>query len=200
MRTLISFVAVFALAGGLFAQDLKSVEKALAQALSTSNRKGVETAMAALLTAGSPESMKVILNALTKPPAHDKKDKEPDEAAASECYLTMLNAAASFNDAAALNAFADFIIANKAKLVSRDAMAAVCNHANKPLVPLCFRILESSGNDDVKLMALDQIVSLGDKSSVEPLVKAMKSNEKSQGGLLLRIGRALTALTGQDYA
>jgi hypothetical protein len=196
MRTLIGLVALF---GVLTAQDLKSVEKALQQALKDSNRKGVESAAAALLTAGSPESMKVLLNALAKPPAHDKKDKEPDDSAASECYFTLLNAASSFSDPAALGAFADFIVANKAKPLARDAMAAVCNHANKPLLPLCYRVLEG-GTDDLKLMALDQIISLGDKTSVEPLIKAMKANEKNTGGLLLRLGRALTVLTGQDYA
>ena len=106
MRTLIGLVALF---GVLTAQDLKSAEKALQQALKESNRKGVESAAAALLTAGSPESMKVLLNALAKPPAHDKKDKEPDESAASECYFTLLNAASSFSDPAALGSFADFI-------------------------------------------------------------------------------------------
>jgi hypothetical protein len=199
MRKLIGVLALLGFASGLAAQDLKTVEKSLTQALKENNRKGVESAAAALLTVGSPESMKVFLNVLAKPPAHDKKDKDPDEAAASECYFTLLNAAASFSDPAALGAFADFIVANKAKPVARDAMAAVCNHANKPLLGLCYRVLEG-GTDDLKLMAIDQIISLGDKGSVEPLVKAMKANEKNTGGLLLRIGRALTILTGQDYA
>ena len=196
MRTLIGLIALL---GVLVAQDLKSVEKALAQALKEGNRKGVDSAAAALLTAGSPESMKVLLNVLAKPPARDKKDKEPDDSAASECYFTLLNAAASYSDPAALGAFADFIVANKARPLARDAMAAVCNHANKALLPLCYRILEG-GSDDLKLMALDQILSLGDRTSVEPLIKAMKANEKNTGGLLLRLGRALTVLTGQDYA
>src|SRR6185503_8675097 len=199
MRTLIGFVALFGFTVALAAQDLKSVEKALVQAVKESNRKGVESAAAALLTAGTPESMKVLLSVLVKPPAHDKKDKEPDETAASECYFTILNAAASFNDPAALGIFAEFIVAQKAKPVARDAMAAVCNHANKPLVTLCFKVLEG-GTDDLKLMALDQIISLGDKTAVEPLIRAMKANEKSTSGLLLRIGRALTIFTGQDYS
>jgi hypothetical protein len=201
MRTWIVTLALLGLSATLVAQDLKTAEKALAQALKDGNRKGVETAVAALLTAGSADSIKVLLAALSKPPARDaKKDKEPaDDTAASECYLTMLNAAASFNDDAALAALAEFIVANKAKPVARDAMAAVCNHANKPLVALCFKVLDG-GTDDLKLMALDQIISLGDKTAVEPLVKAMKANEKSTSGLLLRIGRALTIFTGQDYA
>lgn len=201
MRTLISILAVLGLSGALAAQDLKTAEKALNQALKDANRKGVEQAVAALLTAGSPESMKVLLTAIAKPPQESRREKDKegaDENASSECYLTMLNAAASFQDPAALSALADFINANKAKPVARDAMAAVCNHANKPLVALCFKILEG-GSDDLKLMALDQIMSLGDKTSVEPLVKAMKANENNKGGLLLRIGRALTIFTGQDY-
>jgi hypothetical protein len=201
MRTWIVAFAVTALSATLVAQDLKTAEKALAQALKDGNRKGVEIAVAALLTSGSPESMKILVAAIAKPPARDsRRDKEPaDETAANECYLTMLNAAASFNDDASLAVLADFIVANKAKPVARDAMAAVCNHANKPLVALCFKVLEG-GTDDLKLMAIDQILSLGDKTAVEPLVKAMKANEKSTSGLLLRMGRALTIFTGQDYA
>jgi hypothetical protein len=183
----------------LLPQDLKSTEKALAGALKEQNRKGVETAVAALLTADSPEAMKILLAALAKPAFDARKAKDGDEAAANECVLTMLNGAASFQDPAALGLLADFILGNRSKPISRDAMAAVCNHANKPLLPLCYRILDG-GNDDLKLMAVDQILSLGDRSSVEPLIKALKANEKSAGGLLVRIGRALTVLTGQDYA
>lgn len=195
MRTTIFALALLS----FLPQDLKSTDKALAAALKDQNRKGVETAVAALLTADSPEAMKILLSALSKPAADPKKAKDGDDSAASECVLTMLNGAASFQDPAALGLLADFIVANKAKPVARDAMAAVCNHANKPLLPLCHRILESGGNDDLKLMALDQIVSLGERRSVEPLIKALKANEKSSGGLPARIGRALTVLTGQDY-
>src|SRR5258706_333571 len=126
MRTMISILAVLGLSGALVAQDLKTAEKALTQALKDANRKGVEGAVAALLTAGSPESMKILLAAIAKPPVHDaKKDKEgADENAVSECYLTMLNAAASFQDPVALASLAEFINANKAKPVARDAMAA----------------------------------------------------------------------------
>ena len=48
MRTLIAFLALFGLAGALAAQDLKSVEKSLTQALRESNRKGVESAASLL--------------------------------------------------------------------------------------------------------------------------------------------------------
>jgi hypothetical protein len=206
MRRTLSAIALLALlahgrAVAVTSQELKPIEKALLLALREQNRRGVESAVAALLSADSAESMKILLSALAKPPRDSKKDKEAAEgSAANECVLTMLSAAASFQDPDALSLLGDFIIANKAKPLSRDAMAAVCNHANKPLLPLCFRILESGGNDDLKLMAVDQVLSLGDRASVEPLIKAMMANEKGTGGLLLRIGRALTILTGQDYA
>ena len=193
MRT--SLVAVALLA--LLPQDLKSTERALTAALKEQNRKGVETAVAALLTTDSPEAMKALLSALAKP-ADPKKSRDGDEAAANECVLTLLNGAASFQDPAALGLLADFIVVNKARPVARDAMAAVCNHANKPLLPVCYKVLEG-GTDDLKLMAVDQILSLAEKTSVEPLIKALKSNEKSPSGLVGRIGRALTAITGQDY-
>ena len=190
MRTM----TIVALLTSLFAADLKVVEKALAQALKDQNRKGVETAVAQLITADSVDSMKILLAAVPKAMPDAKKDKDADEGAAGECLLTMLNGAASFQDPAALAAFADFIVANKTKPFARDAMAAVCNHSNKVLLPLCLKVLES-GTDDLKIMAVDQIVSLGDKNVVETLIKAMKANESSKTGLLRRIGRALTAFT-----
>lgn len=198
-KILASFLLV--LSAALVAQDLKATEKALQQALKDGNRKGVESSVASLLTAGSPDAMKVLLAALAKPPGHDaKKDKDaPEDPSANECTLILLNAAASFSDPAALGMLGDFIVSNKAKPIARDAMAAVCNHEAKSLVPVCFKVLEG-GTDDLKLMALDPIVSLGGKSAVEPLVRAMKANEKGSAGLLLGIGRALTTLTGQDYA
>jgi hypothetical protein len=193
MRTMTVALLAF-----LLGPDLKAIEKSLAAALRDQNRKHVEMAVAQLLTADSADAMKVLLAAVPKAMPDAKKDKDADEGAAGECLLTMLNGAASFQDPAALAALADFIIVNKAKPFARDAMAAVCNHANKVLLPLCLKVLEG-GTDDLKIMAVDQIVALGDKAFVEPLVKAMKANEKSTTGLLRRIGRALTAFTGENY-
>src|SRR5258706_7084212 len=198
MQMRIGGLAFLLFCGTDAAEDLKSAEKALAQALKDQNLKGGETAVASLLTADSPDAMKILLAAASKPPAA-KKDKDgADDTAAMECALTLLNGAASFSDPAALSALGDFILASKVKPIARDAMAAVCNHAKKALVPLCFKILEG-GTDDLKLMAVDQIITLGDRTSVEPLVKAMKANEKNAGDLRIRIGRALTVLTCQDY-
>ncbi len=198
MRILAGCIAVLTFSGAAVAQDLKATEKALAQALKEQNRRGVETAVAALLTANSPEAMKVLLASVAKPPAHDPKKDPGEESGGSECYLTILNGAASFTEAAPLAALADFILQNKAKPVARDAMAAVCNHSHKPLLAVCLKVLEG-GTDDLKLMAIDQIIATGDRTVVEPLIKAMKANEKSTGDVLRRIGRALTILTGQDY-
>lgn len=196
MRPLISLL--IALPGVLTAQDLKGPEKALAQALKEQNLKGTETAVAALLSAGSPDAMKILTAAVAKSAPDHKKTKDLDESAASDCLLTVLNAAASFQDPAALAVFADSIVSQKNRHFARDAMAAACNHAHKGLLPLCFKVLEG-GSDDLKLMALDPILSHGDKTSVELLIKSMKASEKGSEGVLIRIGRALTSFTGQDY-
>ena len=72
------------------------------------------------------------------------------------------------------------------------------NHGQKELVAVCLRILEAA-TDDLKSLAVDHLIAIADKAAVDPLIKAMKANEKSTGDLKARIGKALTILTGQDY-
>ncbi|HXX93552.1 MAG TPA: hypothetical protein VEN81_07955, partial [Planctomycetota bacterium] len=138
------------------------------------------------------------LGAAANPPAPPKDPQPGEDAWWQESYFTILAAAASFAEPAALAELADFILKHKGKPLARDAMSAVTNHAQKEILAVCLKVLEG-GTDDLKFLAVDHLTAIADRSAVDPLIRALKANEKSTGDLKARIGRALTVLTGQDY-
>ena len=192
MRKLLAALFAFSLASGLSAQDaLKNADKEIKAAVKDQNKEKLEATVKLLLVANSAESMKVLLGAVAKGP-------EQDDAWWMDAYFAILNAAASFVEPKALAELADFIVKNKDKSPGRDAMGIACQHGQKQMVALCLKVLEG-GSADLKIMASDHLVAIGDKACVEPLIKAMKANEKDTGEVKRRIGKALSVLTGQDY-
>ena len=199
MRTPTTIVACLVLAAGLLAQDAPKVsDKALKQAIKEKKPRSVDAAVRDLLVAHSVDAMKILLGAAATPPAPPKEALPGEDAWWQESYFTILNAAASFTDPASLAELAEFILKHKGKPVARDAMSAVTNHGHKELVPLCLRVLEG-GSDDLKILSVDHLIGIADKSAIDALIKAMKANQAGSGDLKVRIGRALTILTGQDY-
>jgi len=197
MRLLTLAVAALVLSGPVSAQDAKISDKAIKQAIKDEDRKGLDAAVRELALANSLDSMKILLAQAVKPSAPDKVTGRED-VWWMETYVTILGAAASFTDAAALGELASFIIKNAGKPVARDAMAMVSNRGQKHLIHVCLRVLESA-SEDLKIMAVDHLIAIGDKTVVEPLIRALKANERNSGDLKVRLGRALTVLTGQDY-
>jgi hypothetical protein len=192
MRTFLGVALALAFAPGLLAQDaMKAADQALKAAIKDQNKEKLEAAVKVLLVANSAESMKALLAAVAKGPAED-------DAWWMDAYFAILNAAASFVEPKALAELADFIVRNKDKAHGRDAMAIACQHGQKQMIALALRVLEG-GTADLKIMASDHLVAIGDRACIEPLIKAMKANEKDTGEVKRRIGKALSVLTGQDY-
>ncbi len=199
MRTLLSILVAIAIAGPARAQDAAKVtDKALKQAIRDKKTKSVDAAIRDLLVANSPEAMKILLAAAAAPPTPPKDQLPGEDAWWQESYFTILNAAASFTEPAALAELSDFMLKTKGKAVARDAMSAVTNHGQREIVAVCLKILEA-GTDDLKIVAVDHLLAIADRAAVDPLIKALRANEKSTGDLKARIGKALTILTGQDY-
>jgi hypothetical protein len=197
MRTLILAAVALGASAAASAQEGKVSDKAVKQAIKDEDRKALDAAVRDLVVANSLEAMKILLAQAVRPAMPDKITGRED-VWWMDAYMTILNAAASFTDPAALGELANFILKNSGKPAARDAMAMVCNHGQKALLPLCLKVLEA-GVEDLKIMAVDHLIAIGDKSVVEPLIKALKANEKNAGDLKGRLGRALTVLTGQDY-
>ncbi len=195
MRGFMTTIGALALALAAHAQVS---DKAIKQAIKDQDRKGLDAAVRDLVMANSLEAMKHLLAAAqTKPPA-DPRGPTAEDPWWMEAYMTILNGAASFTDAAALGELGGFIVRNASKPIARDAMAMVSNHGQKEILPVCLKVLEG-GNEDLKIMAVDHLIAIGDKSVVGPLIAALKANERNAGDLKTRLGRALTVLTGQDY-
>ena len=144
MRTLLASLGALLLLGPAHArQDApKLSDKALKQALKEKKTAAVDAAAKDLLVANSPEAMKILLAASTTSPKPEKDPLPGDDAWWHESYFTLLNAAASFTDAPALNELAEFIVKNKTKPVARDALSCVSNHGQKELIAVCLKVLE----------------------------------------------------------
>ncbi len=184
-----TLVLALCLAG---AQDpVRAAEKDLLKALKDGDAAKVDAPVKALLLANSPASMKALLGAAAQGPGKDDRGW-------AEACATMLNAAATFAAPAALAELAEFIVKQKDKPVGRDAMAAVCNHAQKGIDAVCVRVLEA-GTPDLRIMAADHLVAIAGKAHVPVLIAALKAAGKDADDLRKRLGHALTVLTGQDY-
>jgi hypothetical protein len=204
MRTLLATLGALLLIATAGAQEnakadaAKVSDKALKQALKDKKNSTIDAAVKELLVANSQESMKILLTAASTPPRLEKDARPEEEIWWHEAYFTILNAAASFTDATALNELADFIVKSKARGAARDALSCVSNHGQKELIAVCLKVLDGA-TEDLKIMAVDHLIAIADKTAIDPLVKAIKANEKSIGDLKRKIGRCLTILTGQDY-
>ncbi len=191
MRAFLISLCIATLAAAQASDPFKDAEKAFKKALVDQRMKDVVATVNALVSLNSRDAMKLLLSAAARGPAQD-------DPWWMDAYWTILNGAGSFSDAGAMTELADFIIKNKAHPTGRDAMSVVCNRGHRPILAVCARVLEA-GPVDLKLMAADHLAGCGDKTSVEPLIKALKDNAKETGDLKRKIGRALTLLTGQDY-
>lgn len=199
MRFLIASLGALLLAGPLPAQEAARVsDKDLKQAVKDRKLKNVDAAVKALLVANNLDGMKALLGVASNPPKPEKDQLPGEDAWWQESYFTILNAAASFTDGPALAELADLIVKNRGKSIARDAMSVVANHGQKEMIAVCIRVLEGA-SDDLRIMAVDHLIAIADKSAVEALIRALKVNEKTTGDLKHRLGRALTILTGQDY-
>jgi hypothetical protein len=177
--------------GSLHAQETKVSDKALKKAVAEQDRKGFDAAVKDLAAANSVDAMKILLAWAGKAP--------PEDAWWIESYAALLTAAASFTDSGALGELAQFIVRNAARPLGRDALAMVCNRGHKEVLGVCVKVLESSAADDLKILAADHLVAVGDRSVVDALIKGLKAAEKGSPDLRHRLARALTVITGQDY-
>ncbi|MBI2898855.1 MAG: HEAT repeat domain-containing protein [Planctomycetes bacterium] len=190
MRTLLPCLLVLVVSSPASA-DVKASEQKLRQALASGQRKALAPAVQELVGWDNAEAMKALLRLVSVNPG----GVEP--AFWMEAYALMLRGCAGMTSAAALKEAGDFIVERKGAPVARDLLAMLCNQGRPEMVPPLLAVLEK-GADDMRILAAEHLLAIGDKRAVEPLIAALK-DARSSPELKRRAAKALAAITGQDY-
>ena len=119
-----------------------------------------------------------------------------NQKAPADLWQMLIMAPASITDPRAVMECAGWVINRKSKGMARDVLAMMTNQAHSSLVPAMIRILERT-RDDMRMMALDHLISIGDKRAVPALLKVLKKNVKKENDVAHKASRALAAITGQ---
>lgn len=189
MRVVISCALLLTLTASASADEKKSEAK-LKQVLQSGQQKQLAPAVLELAGWDSAEAMKLLLKLANSGPIGDSYFW-------MEAYALMLRGAAAMTNSAALQEAGDFILENKAKPISRDLLAMLCNQGRAEIVPPMLQVLEK-GPDDMRILAAEHLISIGDKRAIEPLIATLKDS-KASAELKKRAGQALAAITGQNY-
>jgi hypothetical protein len=190
MRVLITLLALGLAIPPSMAGDVKSSENKLKQVLASGRQKELAPAVRELAGWDSADAMKALLKLAASGPVGESYFW-------MEAYALMLKGCVSMTNSAAMKEASDFVIDNKAKPIARDLLAMLCNQGRPEIVPPMLAVLEK-GADDMKIMAAEHLITIGDKRAIEPLIAALKSGSSS-AELKKRCGQALAHITGQNF-
>lgn len=172
------------------AQDVDKLERELKDAINRDNKNDTEEKAKHLSTFNSEPSMKALLSSLSMLVQQPKKNET--------IYWIVLKAVASFTNEEPLQEAARWILTYKNQPVARDLLFMMQSNYSAAMVYPMITILEK-GPDELKVMAIDHMATLGVKEAIPPLVAALKKEGKGDTEVKRRIVKALTVLTGQDY-
>jgi hypothetical protein len=189
MRVLISCTLLLTLPASSSADEKKS-EARLRQVLQSGQQKQLAPAIQELAGWDSAEAMKMLLRHAAGQPVGDSYFW-------MEAYALLLRGCAAMTNSSALKEAAEFIVENKSKPVARDLLAMLCNQGRPEIVAPMLIVVEK-GADDMRILAAEHLITIGDKTAVEPLIAVLKDG-KATAELKKRAGQALAAITGQNY-
>jgi hypothetical protein len=187
-RICLALFPVFCLAAAQ--DDLKAADKAVREGLQAGSAKTLEAGVRAAVKINDAKALEMLLKYAARPGG--------EEAAWMELYWLLLNGAAAMSAPEAMEAASDFILKNKARIISRDLMVSLIQQGHPGTRHAMHRILEK-GEDDLRVMAADHLVDVGDRSSIDLLIATMKAHGKKNDTLNRRCGDALQAITGQLF-
>lgn len=170
--------------------DLKAADKAIREGLQAGSAKALEAGVRAAVKVNDAKALEMLLKYAARPGG--------EESQWMELYWLLLNGAAAISAPEAMEAAGEFILKNKARIISRDLMVALTNQGHAGIRHAMHRILEK-GEDDLRVMAADHLVDVGDRSSIDLLIATMKAHGKKNDTLNRKCGNALQTITGQLF-
>ena len=138
-------------------QDVSRARSALARAIRDKDPDGARDPVRILRNAGDSTSVRALTSAASSL-------RQTDDTWWMPVYWSLLAAAASSNDEKGLKELSKFIVRNKRKPVSRDAMAMVCSRGHAGIIPVCVEVLWN-GSDDLRLLAAEHLGAVGNRAA-----------------------------------
>jgi hypothetical protein len=171
----------------LHAQDIDKVKRDLRSAVERENIKDTEEAVKGFIISNSDKAAKELCAMI----------KWAEGQTSNEAiYWIMVKGLASFSNVEPLETVADYVVSNSRKPVARDIMFMMQNNYSVNCVYFLIPVAQKA-NEEVKVMAIDHMGVLQSKDAVPPLIAMLKTEKNSE--VRRRIGKALNAITGQDY-
>lgn len=167
--------------------DLSDAKKALKSALSSKNVAEFEGTVKQLVTMNNKESFKILSSAI-------ESLKQGDD----EFYWMIIKGMASFTDGETMDEIRKFVDKHKSKGFARDIMLLLGNNRSEGAENVLIDILKS-GADDLKIMALDNLMSSKSKTVIEALLERLGKWGSKEAELKRRGFKALAVITKQTF-
>ncbi|HTF57233.1 MAG TPA: hypothetical protein VK661_08370 [Planctomycetota bacterium] len=186
MRTAgLALAAVLVLPSLLGAQDdLASAEKDFKSAIQTQAAKPLEDAIRKLVRINNAAAAKVLIGGL----------KSGND---TGIYWMLVSGATAFSSPDALKEVTKYIIANKSASVGRDLTSGLSGNFTDACESALVAILKE-GTVDLQVLAVEHMMDVGQKASVEAVLEALREGAKSPE-LARRLYRVLNVLCVESY-
>ncbi|MHC4607596.1 MAG: hypothetical protein ACYTAF_11825, partial [Planctomycetota bacterium] len=169
--------------------DLKQEEQQILSALRGGGSNQLAQVVAGVASKNSPAAADLLFKVASTP--------SREYQISTRAHWILLNGIASMTNESALMRAAELIVGKKSHFAARDLLGALTNTAQKAVVPAMCYVLQR-GEDDMKVVAADHLIAIGDERAVEALITAL-GRAREGGTLRYKIGQALTAITKRDY-
>lgn len=170
---------------------VKSANDDIRAGLAGQDPERVERGVKSLVNVNTEESFKTLIKYLN-----------PATQTGQEYYWLIVKGLAAFTGEESIAELGKFLIRNARQPLARDILFWIQSNYSPSLVPLLMELIErGSVPDDLKLMAIDHLGTLGRKESVDPLIELWKSVDGRRGKeeYVRRISRALAGITGESF-
>lgn len=167
--------------------DVKSLVADLKKGVAAQSHEQMQPALEGLIDLGGAEAVGEVLEIIPKL-----------QRASDDIYWQLVNSAAGFRDAQALNFLGDWIVKHKKEPWARDLLFALENNRSPHAFKAQAQVLEK-GPYDLQLMAADQLARQHTIDAVDTIVAALKrEGDKGDPELRRRLMTGLTEITGQN--
>ncbi len=170
---------------------VKSAEDRIKKGLSAPDAKTVEEGVKALVNVNTADSFE----ALTK-------YVEPASRVGQEYYWLIVKGIAAFTSEEGIGELQKFVVKASKQPIARDVLFWVQSNYSPSLVPMLLDLIgRDTMPDDLKLMAIDHLGTLAQKSCIQPLLDLWAEYDGRRGKeeYVRRIARALGGIAGQEF-
>lgn len=169
------------------AQDFKKVEKDFKDAIVKKDPASAEENVKKVISFNDEKAVKLLIEGINYLQAGD-----------DNLYWIIVKGLAAFTSKESLQEISKYIISNKTFNTARDILFTLQSNTTNNVAIVLNDIL-GKGTDELKLMAIDHMVTIQNKNTIQALIDALKKEGTKDSEVKRRVLRALCILTKQDF-